>query len=327
MVLIFTNKEDSHPTPVIQHFNLWGVPFFRFNTECLLTDYEFKWWAESTNTDFYIKNTINGCEVYGHEVTAIWDRRPIPPSKLPIVCDEEIEKTNLEEAHGFLSFLRYYLKDVFSIGSIVNDRYASSKMLQTKIALESGFIVPKTMYSNAKQELETYFSRSNYLSVKPISVDSIFFANQEYVFYVNKHTNDHIFMQPSEAFSQTVSCIQDYIEKEYELRITVCCDDVIACRIDSQKQKSGEGKEDWRQGYDFGLEQKIVEIPDNLKSSCLSYLQKMGLNFGCFDIIVTPQEEFVFLECNPNGQWYWIEIETGAPISEIIAKHLSLCQD
>ena len=323
MVLIFTNKEDSHPTPVIQHFNSWGVPFFRFNTECLLIDYEFKWWTEGANTDFYIKNKINGCEVYGHEVTAIWDRRPIPPSRVPLKCDDEIENTCLEEAHGFLSYLRYYLKDVFSIGSIVNDRYASSKMLQTRIALDSGFIVPKTMYSNKYEDLNAYFSRSEFLSVKPISVDSVYYENQEYVFYVNKHRHEDIFSQSVDAFSQTVSFIQEYIEKEYELRITVCCEEIVACRIDSQKQNSGEGKEDWRQGYDFGLQQKIVNIPDNLRSSCLSYLDKMGLNFGCFDIIVTPRGEYVFLECNPNGQWYWIELETGADISGIIARHLS----
>ena len=41
MVLIFTNKEDSHPNLVIEHLEKMGVPVFRFNTEALLTDYEF----------------------------------------------------------------------------------------------------------------------------------------------------------------------------------------------------------------------------------------------------------------------------------------------
>ena len=41
MVLIFTNKEDVHPTPVIEHLQKHGVSIFRFNTEALLTDYRF----------------------------------------------------------------------------------------------------------------------------------------------------------------------------------------------------------------------------------------------------------------------------------------------
>ena len=48
----------------------------------------------------------------------------------------------------------------------------------------------------------------------------------------------------------------------------------------------------------------------------------MGLNFGCFDFIVTPSGEYVFLECNPNGQWLWVELETGLPISQAIAEFL-----
>jgi glutathione synthase/RimK-type ligase-like ATP-grasp enzyme len=33
----------------------------------------------------------------------------------------------------------------------------------------------------------------------------------------------------------------------------------------------------------------------------------LGINFGCFDIIKSTKGEYVFLECNPNGQWLWIE--------------------
>jgi hypothetical protein len=39
-------------------------------------------------------------------------------------------------------------------------------------------------------------------------------------------------------------------------------------------------------------------------------------------MIVTPQNEYVFLECNLNGQWLWIEFETGFKISEAIANLL-----
>ncbi len=40
MILIITNKEDVHPTPVIQYLRQKEYPFFRLNTEALLTDYE-----------------------------------------------------------------------------------------------------------------------------------------------------------------------------------------------------------------------------------------------------------------------------------------------
>ncbi len=46
MVLIFTNKEDAHPNLVIDYLYEWGVPFFRLNTEELLTEYSFCWSAD-----------------------------------------------------------------------------------------------------------------------------------------------------------------------------------------------------------------------------------------------------------------------------------------
>ena len=108
MILIFTNKADSHPTNVIKYLISWGVPVFRLNTECLLSDYEFSWWCNDTSCDFHIKNIKNGLELYGHEITAIWDRRPEDPNKLLVRHgDRKVNKFLREEATGFLRFLRY----------------------------------------------------------------------------------------------------------------------------------------------------------------------------------------------------------------------------
>jgi len=49
---------------------------------------------------------------------------------------------------------------------------------------------------------------------------------------------------------------------------------------------------------------------------------RLGLRFGAIDIIVTPDDRYVFLEINPNGQWLWIEEETGLPIRDAICTEL-----
>lgn len=325
MILIFTNKEDGHPTHVIQYLNTWRVPVFRINSECLLTDYHFSWWANQHDCDFYIRNIKNGLEVFGHQITAIWERRPEIPSELPFVSEiEEINKHNIEEAHGFLSFIRYYLKDVYSIGSIVEDRPSSSKMLQLSIAHQLGMRIPNTCFSNEKEPIAHLAEQHKCLSLKPISNSSVFLnGEEEYVFYSQKAMSKDLLQQPEEAFTQTVSFVQNYVEKAYELRITVINQDVIACKIDSQIQDDDKGKIDWRQGYDYNLKHEIVELPENIRQFCLAFLQRMKLNFGCFDFIVTPEGEYVFLECNPNGQWLWIEMGTGYDISIIMAKNLA----
>ena len=49
----------------------------------------------------------------------------------------------------------------------------------------------------------------------------------------------------------------------------------------------------------------------------------MGLNYGAFDFVITPDGDWVMLECNPAGQWLWLEHETGAPIAAALADLLT----
>ena len=39
-------------------------------------------------------------------------------------------------------------------------------------------------------------------------------------------------------------------------------------------------------------------------------------------MIVTPDGRYVFLEINPNGQWLWIQDETGLPIADALCTTL-----
>lgn len=81
MILIITNKEDVHPTPVIDILNKRNIPVFRLNTECLLTDYEFTWWNSSGPTRFVIKNKLTELTLDIEDLTAVWDRRLEMPKK------------------------------------------------------------------------------------------------------------------------------------------------------------------------------------------------------------------------------------------------------
>ena len=251
MVLIFTNKEDSHPNFVIEHLADAGVPVFRLNTEALLTDYEFSWWADASGCDFVIRCKANGLSVRGSEVTAVWDRRPEKPSELPVQNTALINKHNLDEAFGFLYFIRYYLKDVPSIGSIANDRPASSKMLQLRYALEVGFKVPDTCFTNTKTEVTERLTDGRDYVLKPIESENVWdeASESQWVFFAARTSTQNLREAPDEAYSQTVTFLQEYVDKAFELRVTVVGDRAFACRIDSQAQQDDTGKIDWRQGH------------------------------------------------------------------------------
>lgn len=327
MILIVTNKEDIHPTSVIEHLERMGIPFFRLNTESLLSDYDFEWTCDYvTGDDFWIKNIHTGLEAYGHDINSVWDRRPLVPSELRFSNKKEINAHNLKEAHGFLSFLLYYLCDRFSLGHHLYDRSAASKMLQLKIARSLGMHTPGTCFSNNKASVEAFAKKYDRVCLKSIDNDNIWFENElkEHVLYTQAIKSESLLILEDESFAQTVSYVQNYIDKAFELRITVVGENVFACKIDSQQMDKATGQIDWRQGLDSGLKHSEYVLPSYISDFCRAFLHKMHLNFGCFDFIVTPKGEYVFLECNPNGQWLWIEHETGMEISKCIAETLAM---
>ena len=324
MILIITNKEDVHPTFVIEILNKRNISVFRLNTEALLTDYDFCRWNDAAASQFFIINRQTGLRLESKELTTVWDRRPELPSELPIKGTAAIDKHNLEEAAGFLRFLRSYIADKPSVGSIKYDSLASSKMEQMRIALLVGLNVPSTCFSNRQEDFVAMAKRFDELVLKPIDSNSIWdeAENQEYVFYTQKVSSDSVMNAPKEAFSQTVTFVQNYIPKAFELRVTIVAGKVFCCKIESQHLLEDSGKTDWRQGDGKGLKYSSYNLPDEISQKCLQFLRLVKLNFGAFDFVVTPSGEYVFLECNPNGQWLWIELETGLKISEAIAEVL-----
>jgi glutathione synthase/RimK-type ligase-like ATP-grasp enzyme len=59
-------------------------------------------------------------------------------------------------------------------------------------------------------------------------------------------------------------------------------------------------------------------LPSAIQAKLLALMDRLGLVFGCVDIILTPAGEYVFLEVNPSGQWGWIEDKTGMPITSAL---------
>ena len=45
-------------------------------------------------------------------------------------------------------------------------------------------------------------------------------------------------------------------------------------------------------------------------------LNELGLIYGAFDFIRTPNGKLVFLEINPTGEWAWLEEKLDFPMRE-----------
>jgi glutathione synthase/RimK-type ligase-like ATP-grasp enzyme len=64
------------------------------------------------------------------------------------------------------------------------------------------------------------------------------------------------------------------------------------------------------------------DLPAGIEDKMLVMLDRMALVYGAFDFRLTLEDELVFLEVNPAGQFLFVERDTGQPISDAVAAWL-----
>lgn len=220
------------------------------------------------------------------------------------------------------SYHKMIAKDIISlINGIVDDfegkvltkpyilRKTENKTFQMLYATHEGFNFPQSYIGN-NADIATKCIKRHKSIIKPLTTGKII-QNRGLEIYQTSYINEL-----NEDIQLTPIYVQDYEEKNYEVRITCVDGSIFAVRIDS------EDKLDWRRNY-AGLKYSVIECPQAVQLSCLKLLKDFGLKFGAFDFIVNKRNEWIFLEVNPNGQWLWLEQILDIPISESIFRYLT----
>jgi glutathione synthase/RimK-type ligase-like ATP-grasp enzyme len=116
---------------------------------------------------------------------------------------------------------------------------------------------------------------------------------------------------------------QEKVQKRLELRVTVVGPHVFAAEIRSQD--SYRQQTDWRHHPEYGQSQyyAVHTLPSEVEQQCVQLVKALNLSFGALDLILTPDDRYVFLEVNINGQWAYLETMLGLPISNAIAELLT----
>lgn len=110
---------------------------------------------------------------------------------------------------------------------------------------------------------------------------------------------------------------QRRIKKAFDLRVTIVGEELFCTRIHSQE---GIGKVDWRHDYTVLMDE--FELPHEIAKKCFALTKSLDLNYGAIDLVLTDDEDYIFLEINCGGQYLWVEQTTKQPISRSIARLL-----
>ncbi|MFI5959287.1 ATP-grasp ribosomal peptide maturase [Cryptosporangium sp. NPDC051539] len=192
--------------------------------------------------------------------------------------------------------------------------YAEYKPVQLATAASAGLAVPRTLITNDPDAAGRFAHEIGPIVYKPFSSPAEQDGRTAFV-YTSPVSAAEL---SDEAIRLTTHLFQEHLEKAYEVRLTVVDDQFFAASLTA---RSAAGRIDWRSDYD-AIEYAVATVPPAVREALCRMLQTLGLRFAAVDFAVTPSGDWYFLDLNPNGQWAWIEHETGLPICAAIASAL-----
>ncbi len=319
-ILILTKRQESSVKLVIPYLKERNQKFLLLYTE----DFPIRDLLTINHTDVGCSFKISsfGSKAFAsNSFKSVWYRQPGYPQTAKDI-HEDIKKFVENESRAVLWTL-YNIIDAAWINRplIATKLLEDNKLYQLKIANSIGIKTPASLISNSPKEILNFIESNNgSVAIKPIfSTAFIDENNKTLLVYTNKITLEQAKKKENDLKLCPVF-LQEYIEKDIELRVTIVGKQIFTCAIHSQQ--SLRTLHDWRR-YDFkNVKHEQYTLPSAVEMKLLSLMDKLGLYYGAIDMILTPSGEFVFLEINPNGQWSWIEGLTGMKISKSIAELL-----
>lgn len=193
---------------------------------------------------------------------------------------------------------------------------AGRKLAQLRVAAKLGFNIPNTVVSNRWGPIT--HSLSQKVIYKP--AQAMIFDGENFLSIFTTDFDNSNDTLPTDQ-NPFPGIWQDLLEKAREWRVTVVGDRVFSAAIYS----SADAKDDWRKHQMDSNKIKFSSesLPVQLQELCLKYLGEVGLSYGAFDFVEDNDGRVTFLECNPNGQYMWLEQSLNLPISTAIIDHLA----
>lgn len=192
---------------------------------------------------------------------------------------------------------------------------ADYKPTQLALAQRLGLKVPPTLVTNDPDEARAFIGAH----------DEVLYKTLRWTPYVRDGVPVTAWAEPVTAAEIDSSVrmaphlFQARVDKVADLRVLVVGRHVFSVRITSDLL-------DWRRDYS-ALTYAVDRLPDRVNAALLAYLERVGLVSGSFDLVVDRAGDYWWLELNPNGQWGWLETETGLPMSSAFADLLAQGDD
>jgi ATP-grasp ribosomal peptide maturase len=303
-VLVVTELQDATANFVIAELHRRGVPVARFNLSDIGPDLISSAHYGDGSMAGRLRTASRAVSL--RDVRSLLWRRPLWP-EFGHLSEHDAAHAVAQVRYG-LGGVLYGLPGCLYVNHPLRNRDAEYKPLQLDLAQRAGFRVPPTLISNDLAEIREFIGAQGPVIHKALRWTS---------YHLEDGTGASMWTEPVTAAELDESVVvaphlfQAHVPKVADVRVVVVGDQVFPIRIDSDLL-------DWRRDYS-ALKYSVTDLPDGMSGALVKYLRDFGLASGSFDLCIDRDGEFYWLELNPNGQWGWLEAETGLPLAAAFA--------
>lgn len=316
MVLILSRQSDYSTNKVIDWLSYYKVPFFRLNDEDLALGKIKVNFNLNNNTYFFKKNNqvidISSINIVWFRKFGFLDmyekffKKQEPSSNLLKYTYSEFDKIRTLLISVLEDKKWLYFKDNML-----------SKVEVLRLAKKHGLKIPETVITNDHSFLNKTFTSNIEIITKSLGETcNIEYKKTTTPLLTQKFTSSEL--KEKKFFP---SLFQEYIDKEYELRIFYLDGTFYPMAMFTQKNE--KTVVDFR-NYDFEKSPRCVpyKLPKSIEKKLDLLMKELEVNTGSFDMIKSVKGDYIFLEVNPCGQYGMTAFPCNYPIDRSIADYL-----
>lgn len=317
-VLILTQEFDPTCDPVIETLAARGAEVVRVDLSYFPRRMTF------TTSDFGERRRLlrhGDREVDLDRLAAVWYRRPTAFDFGPDMDEPERLFARKEAQQAIGGILR--ATDCLWVNRPDIDAVGELKPYQLELAKRLGLRVPRTLLTNEPAEVAALVARADRPLVYKSQIGGVIhypgaFPGGLLTAVVGEEIHEHL-----DRVSHTMCMFQEYVDKAYEVRLTVIGNTYFPVTINSQELETTAV--DWRgeSGETAVLPYGDYRpLPEEIVKKTQALLGELRAVYAAIDFIVTPEGEYVFLEVNPAGQFMWLYHDLGLPLGDHMAELL-----
>lgn len=238
----------------------------------------------------------------------------------PVTFDFPPELSSAERHHAFLE-AKYGLGGVLSSLPVLWVNHparaaAASKPVQLVTAATCGLVVPDTLITNEPPAM-CRFAQAGATVTKLLGANHIAEEGTRKITFTRLLDDDALC--DLRGLDVTCHLAQRWVPKQYDVRVIAIGGQLFAFAI---RAGNAASYVDFRADYP-ALKYEEIELPRAVAEGIARFLDIRELEYGAFDFVVDPEGSYTFLECNPGGQFGWLESRTGAPLTRALADLLT----